>query len=196
MIVEAIIGCLDSRGYLDASLDELRLILPVERPFDDSEIEHVLGRIQEVEPAGIGARNLRECLLLQLQRLDPDTPGLTTAIQVVESYLFYLAERGTKQLLETLQISRDALCAGRRPDTGARPGARSKPCPGAGDVRRSGCHRDRTTRAIDRPVKRRSLSVGTTWSVLFHATETGARCRFPRLPSKTSPRHPLGDSQS
>ena len=45
MIVEAIIGCLDSRDYLDASFDELRLILPAEHPFDDSEIEHVLGRI-------------------------------------------------------------------------------------------------------------------------------------------------------
>ena len=64
MIVEAIIGCLDSRGYLDASFDERRLILSAERPFDYREIEHVLGRIQEVEPAGIDARNLRECLLL------------------------------------------------------------------------------------------------------------------------------------
>jgi DNA-directed RNA polymerase specialized sigma54-like protein len=45
MIVEAIIGCLDSRDYLDASFDELRLILPAEHPFDDSEIKHVLGRI-------------------------------------------------------------------------------------------------------------------------------------------------------
>jgi len=91
MIVEAIIGCLDSRDYLDASFDELRLILPAERPFDDSEIEHVLGRIQEFEPAGIGARKLRECIFLQLQRLDPATPGLATEIQVVENYLFYLA---------------------------------------------------------------------------------------------------------
>jgi len=47
MIVEAIIGCLDSRDYLDASFDEPRLILPAEHPFDDSEIEHVLGRIQD-----------------------------------------------------------------------------------------------------------------------------------------------------
>ena len=109
MIVEAIIGCLDSRGYLDASFDELRLILPTERPFDDSEIEHVLGWIQEVEPAGIGARNLRECLLLQLQHLDLVTPGLATAIQLFENYLFYLAERRTEQLRETLQISRDTL---------------------------------------------------------------------------------------
>ena len=109
MIVEAIIGCLDSRDYLDASFDELRLILPAEHPFDDSEIEHVLGRIQEVKPAGIGARNLRECLLLQLQLLDPATPGFATAIQVVENYLFYLAERRTEPLLKTLQISRDTL---------------------------------------------------------------------------------------
>ena len=48
MIVEAIIGCLDSRDYLDASFDELRLILPAEHPFDDSEIEHVLGRIRRL----------------------------------------------------------------------------------------------------------------------------------------------------
>ena len=46
---------------------------------------------------------------MQLQLLDPATPGFATAIQVVENYLFYLAERRTEPLLKTLQISRDTL---------------------------------------------------------------------------------------
>ena len=112
IIAEALIGNLDSRGYLDASFEGLRSILPIYDLFEDSELENILIRVQEIAPAGIGARNLRECLLLQLKRLPPTTPQRETAIKVTEKHLLSLATRKTNTILEGLQVTEDMLSLG------------------------------------------------------------------------------------
>ncbi|MBQ2447313.1 MAG: RNA polymerase sigma-54 factor, partial [Bacteroidales bacterium] len=69
-IGEYIIGCLDDDGYLRIQLDTIADQLSFHRSLDveESQMEEVLTMIQDFEPAGIAARNLQECLLLQLQR--------------------------------------------------------------------------------------------------------------------------------
>lgn len=64
-IAEQLVGNLNERGYLEISLDEIaeHLNVALER------VEYVLSQLQTLEPLGIGARNLRECLLIQLQAL-------------------------------------------------------------------------------------------------------------------------------
>ena len=66
-IAETIIGNLDEDGYLTASLDELAL----NGGYDMDDVEEALAVVQEFDPLGVAARNLRECLLIQLHVLDP-----------------------------------------------------------------------------------------------------------------------------
>lgn len=77
-----LIECLDERGFLDADLAEVAGLqqAPVAR------VREALAALQSLEPAGIGARNLRECLLLQVQRL-PAAEVPAHAAEFIEAYL-------------------------------------------------------------------------------------------------------------
>jgi len=79
-IAETIIGNLDEDGYLTASLDELSL----NGGYDMDDVEEALAVVQEFDPLGVAARNLRECLLIQLHVLDPQN---TLAKQLVSECL-------------------------------------------------------------------------------------------------------------
>ncbi len=76
-IVSFIIGNIDEDGYLRASVEE---ILSAGK-CDESEVEQALSVIQSFDPIGVGARDLRECLLLQLRHLDVDNPMVETIIR-------------------------------------------------------------------------------------------------------------------
>ena len=79
-IAETIIGNLDEDGYLTASLDEVAL----NGGYSMDDVEEALAVVQEFDPLGVGARNLRECLLIQLHVLDPQN---TLAHQLVSECL-------------------------------------------------------------------------------------------------------------
>jgi len=79
-IAETIIGNLDEDGYLTASLDEIAL----NGGYDMDDVEEALAVVQEFDPLGVAARNLRECLLIQLNVLDPQN---TLAKQLVSECL-------------------------------------------------------------------------------------------------------------
>ncbi len=76
-IGERIIGDIDDRGYFTGSLEEIAVEL--ETPLED--VERVLYRIQRFEPAGVGARDVVECLLLQIQSEYPDDEKLRVLVQ-------------------------------------------------------------------------------------------------------------------
>ena len=65
-----IIGNVDDNGYLDLDLDELAQSIPAER----TDIDRVLSLVQEFDPPGVAARDLRECLAIQARELDPPEP--------------------------------------------------------------------------------------------------------------------------
>jgi RNA polymerase sigma-54 factor len=71
LIAVTLIDCINNQGYLDETLEEILEAFDPELDIELDEIEAVLHRIQQFEPAGIGARNLGECLLLQLRQLPP-----------------------------------------------------------------------------------------------------------------------------
>ena len=88
-IAETIIGNLDDSGYLqrdvNAMVDDLAFSQNI--TVSDDEILDVLSIIQEFDPSGVGARNLQECLLIQLRRKqDTDAPAIDLAITLLESY--------------------------------------------------------------------------------------------------------------
>ncbi|WP_196590794.1 RNA polymerase factor sigma-54 [Pectinatus frisingensis] len=88
-IADYIIGCIDDCGYLTATLEDIAAL--TQNPVD--EIEAILQIIQSFEPAGVGARNLSECLRLQARRLAIYN-GLTAVI--IDKYLLQLAKNQLK----------------------------------------------------------------------------------------------------
>ena len=79
-IAESIIGNLDENGYLTASEQELQQ----EGKYTQDDLDDALAVVQDFDPIGVGARDLRECLLLQLKAFDPQN---TLAQQIVSEHL-------------------------------------------------------------------------------------------------------------
>ncbi|ADQ83402.1 RNA polymerase factor sigma-54 [Methylovorus sp. MP688] len=96
-------------GYLEQSLEELAEMLPPELEIDMLELQTALKHIQNLDPPGIGARNLAECLSLQLRALPPDTPYVDLAIKVAETHLPLLAARDYAKLKKLLACDDDVL---------------------------------------------------------------------------------------
>lgn len=106
-LVFFLVEALDEDGYLTASLDELAGLLPPELEVEADELAVSLRLVQSLDPVGVGARDLAECLLLQLQVLPAATPHLETAIQLVRHHLPLLAEREYGKLKKLLGIDSD-----------------------------------------------------------------------------------------
>lgn len=104
-----LIDSINDDGYLDQSLEEIAAMLPPELEIDPLELQTTLKLIQSLDPAGVGARNLSECLSLQLRALPQDTPYLSQAKQVVEEYLPALASRDFAKLKKVLRCEDAAL---------------------------------------------------------------------------------------
>lgn len=106
--VQFLIESLDEDGYLFTGLDELVTLLP-ESPEDELErLEVALRVLQGLDPVGVGARGLGECLQLQLQNLPVTTLWRTEALRLVKGYLPLLAEREYAQLRRALGLSCEA----------------------------------------------------------------------------------------
>lgn len=111
-IAVAIIDSINTDGYLSCSLEEIYEGLYDENdedPVEMDEVEAVLKTIQHFEPSGVGARDLQECLLIQLQQLPPDTPWLPQARLVVSHYLNLLGSRDYAQLMRRSRLKEDDL---------------------------------------------------------------------------------------
>ena len=87
VIAIAIIDAINDDGYLTESVEDLYDGLKDELDIELDEVEAVLHRIQRFDPVGIAARDLKECLLLQLEQFDPQTPGLADVKNIIEHHL-------------------------------------------------------------------------------------------------------------
>ncbi|MDD5218048.1 MAG: RNA polymerase factor sigma-54 [Candidatus Omnitrophica bacterium] len=94
-IAEEIIGNIDEEGYLKATLEEISAACRVDTP----EVAKVLEQIQTLDPPGIGALNLQEALLIQLERKRPDS---ALALEIVSQHLPLLEKRDWQQLARIL----------------------------------------------------------------------------------------------
>lgn len=108
-IAEALIDSIDEDGYLRTDLEEIRRGLEPELEVESDEVEAVLHCIQNFDPPGVGARDLRESLALQLRQLDPDTPWLQEAQALVADHFELLAGRDYARLKRRLQLDEEAL---------------------------------------------------------------------------------------
>ena len=106
VLANLIVDALDDDGFLRLPLEEVAALAPGAAP---GEIETALRIVQTLEPSGIAARSLGECLALQLEAMDRDTPGRSIALEVVQNRLSMLAARDNTRLLEALGCSAEEL---------------------------------------------------------------------------------------
>lgn len=109
-IAEYIIGNIDDDGYLRRELSAIAddLVFQAGQDVDEKEIEEVLAIIQDFDPAGVGARNLQECLLLQLNRKEP-TPGVEMATRILTEYFEEFTRKHYDKIMRGLNISEAIL---------------------------------------------------------------------------------------
>tara|TARA_R110002073_G_scaffold332426_3_gene518511 strand:- start:952 stop:2409 length:1458 start_codon:yes stop_codon:yes gene_type:complete len=108
-IVGLLIDSLDDDGYLMQDLEELFELLPSELEIGIDDLHIALEHLQHLDPSGVGARNLRECLLLQLQVLPKDTAYLELALKLVNDHLEVLASRDFSKIKKLLGCGDDCL---------------------------------------------------------------------------------------
>jgi RNA polymerase sigma-54 factor len=106
-----IIGNLDEDGYvrreMDALVDDLAFSQNIST--DEKELEKVLHLIQQLDPPGIGARSLQECLMLQLKRTEEDSIGAEVAITVLEKCFEEFSKKHYDKIVKKLHLSEESL---------------------------------------------------------------------------------------
>ena len=107
-IATTIIDAISDDGYLTQSVEE------IQAAFDDpeigaAEVEAVLHRIQTFDPPGVGARDPRECLLIQLRQLPEDVPHRATALQLIGNHFELLVGQDQAQIRRRLKLDEEEL---------------------------------------------------------------------------------------
>ena len=108
-IIGLLIDTLDDNGYLSQPLEEIAEFLPQELDITLDDLETALVQLQHLDEPGIGARNLRECLSLQLNALPAATKGLELAKRIVTNHLDLLATHDYTKLKKALHCDDASL---------------------------------------------------------------------------------------
>lgn len=109
-MAEYIIGNIDDNGYLQRPLSAISddLIFQVGIDVSIEKLEELLQLIQDFEPAGVGASNLRECLLLQLERR-PATPANLLAYKIIDESFDEFSKKHYDKILKQYGIDESQL---------------------------------------------------------------------------------------
>jgi RNA polymerase sigma-54 factor len=110
IIAETIIDAIDEDGYLTTDLEEiLKGLQEDNEEIELDEVEAVLRQVQNFDPLGVAARDLRESLLIQIRHLPEDTPWLAEAKSLLNNYFDLLAKRDYTQLSRRMKLDDEAL---------------------------------------------------------------------------------------
>lgn len=105
----AVIDSIDEDGMLTASCHELVTALGPQFGLRTSDVEKAVRLVQRFDPPGVGARDLAECLLLQLEQLPPETPRRAAAVNVIRKHFRLLARQDLPALRRRAKLSEKAL---------------------------------------------------------------------------------------
>jgi len=108
-IATMIIDSINDDGYLTTPVADIHQSLSEEHEIELQEVEAVLRRIQSFDPVGVAARDLGECLHLQLQQLEHDTPWRDEATRIVTEHLDLLGSHDFNQLIRRMKMSEEDL---------------------------------------------------------------------------------------
>jgi RNA polymerase sigma-54 factor len=108
-VAEFLVGSIDEDGYLRRDMesisDDVAFSLGIETSVE--ELERLLGIIHQLEPAGIGARNLQECLMLQMSQRRVDTPAKRLASRILSSHFDEFVKKHYEKLIARLGVTED-----------------------------------------------------------------------------------------
>ena len=110
VIAETIIDSLNDDGFLDGTLENI--LETIDNELEETgleEIEAVLKIIQSFEPLGVGARDLKECLLIQLKQFDQKNQKNQKAKELINDYFNLLATHDYKRLMKKLKLTEEEL---------------------------------------------------------------------------------------
>ncbi len=120
-LVTLLVDSLSDDGYLTQDLPELLAMLPPELAVELDDLQIALKHLQNCEPTGVGARNLGECLALQLAALPDCTPCRAAALEIAKHHLDLLAARDFTKLKKVLHCDDGTLRAAQKLITGLNP---------------------------------------------------------------------------
>ena len=111
ILVEHILGNLDGDGYLRRELENIVDDLAFTQNLDstEEELEVVLEVVQDLDPAGVGARSLKECLMLQMQRKDLEDELNKLAYTILDKYFDEFTKKHYEKIKARLDIDDDEL---------------------------------------------------------------------------------------
>ena len=110
-IAEFIIGSIDESGYLRRSTEELidDLAFTQNILVTGEQIEKILRSVQSLDPPGVGARSLKECLQLQLEKKKKDRPEVSHALEIIKNHFDHFSHKHYSKLQERIGISKEEL---------------------------------------------------------------------------------------
>tara|TARA_R110000850_G_scaffold277058_1_gene421932 strand:- start:176153 stop:177607 length:1455 start_codon:yes stop_codon:yes gene_type:complete len=111
-IAEFLVGSIDESGYIRRPIQDIMddMAFTQNTYTTEEKIEKVLQIVQDLDPAGVGARNLQECLLLQLERKTPTAP-VTLAMAILEDAFDAFSKKHYEKLMQKFEITEDELRA-------------------------------------------------------------------------------------
>jgi len=109
VIGEAIVDSINDDGYLEEELDEIMSGLDTAPGFTLDEVKESLTLVQRLDPVGIGARSISECIILQLRQLDATTPGLELAVELAQNHLDLIASQSLGEMRRDLRTTEEDL---------------------------------------------------------------------------------------
>ncbi len=109
-IADFLVGSVDESGYIRRTLQDIvdDLAFTQNVYTDEESVEKVLKKVQQLDPAGVGARSLQECLLIQLKRKEP-TKEVSLATDLLEKSFDHFSKKHYNKLLAKHDISEDEL---------------------------------------------------------------------------------------
>jgi len=109
VIGEAIVDSINDDGYLEEELEEILGGLDTASGFTLDEVRESLTLVQRLDPVGIGARSISECIILQLRQLDTTTPGLELAVELAQNHLELIASQSFGEMRRDLHTTEEDL---------------------------------------------------------------------------------------
>ena len=110
-IAEQLVGSLDDDGYIRRELSAVvdDLVFAQNISTQPEELEHILKKIQSLDPPGIGARSLQECLLLQLHRRDASRDSVQLAMKILQGHFDEFSKKHYEKIARELEITEEDL---------------------------------------------------------------------------------------
>lgn len=106
-----VIGCLNPKGYLERDTETIvdDFIFIASKVVTEEQVEEAISVVQSLEPAGVGARNIRECLILQLKRIDNPSDAVLLATRILEECYTAIEDKRFDKIQKVLGVTEEEV---------------------------------------------------------------------------------------